>query len=226
LAVPYGDPARSILLEIGLRKADVVVMSTHGRAGLSRLVLGSVASIVLQSSSVPLLVIPGKVSRDTLGARPPHVIVALDGSALARAVIPDAIAFIGNTEGKITLVRALTSIEADQIGSVTNDKSAPDKDLILQDELTWVMQSMPDERIDVGVRVAQGEPVSVLTTAARELGASVIAIATHGRTGAARLLMGSVAEHLIQNALVPILIRRPVELAASDRHGLPELPVF
>jgi nucleotide-binding universal stress UspA family protein len=57
-AVPYGDPADGILTEIDLHAADLVVMSTHGRSGLSRLLGGSVAQAVLGRSPVPILLVP------------------------------------------------------------------------------------------------------------------------------------------------------------------------
>ena len=58
IAVPYGAAAKGILTEIDLRTTDLVVLSTHGRSGLSRLIDGSVAQAVLASSAVPVLLVP------------------------------------------------------------------------------------------------------------------------------------------------------------------------
>jgi nucleotide-binding universal stress UspA family protein len=61
-AVWYGPPAAAIVEAAGYRKADLIVMSSHGRTGLGRLVLGSVAESVLRSTAVPILLIrPGSV---------------------------------------------------------------------------------------------------------------------------------------------------------------------
>jgi nucleotide-binding universal stress UspA family protein len=57
-AVPYGAASEGILTEIDLRSADLVVMSTHGRSGLSRLIGGSVAQAVLARSTVPVMLVP------------------------------------------------------------------------------------------------------------------------------------------------------------------------
>ena len=57
VAVPYGDAAESILVEIGLRSADLVVMCTHGRSGLGRWIYGSVAEQVLHRSPVPVVLV-------------------------------------------------------------------------------------------------------------------------------------------------------------------------
>lgn len=59
-AVPYGRAADGILTEIELRKADLVVMSSHGRSGLARLIAGSVTQAVISRSPVPVMVVPSK----------------------------------------------------------------------------------------------------------------------------------------------------------------------
>jgi len=62
MSVWYGPPAEAIVEAARFRRADLIVMSSHGRSGLGRLVLGSVAETVLRASSVPILLIrPGTV---------------------------------------------------------------------------------------------------------------------------------------------------------------------
>lgn len=58
MAVPYGDPVEGILTEIELRAAGLVVMSTHGRAGLSRLMAGSVAQALVARATIPVVLVP------------------------------------------------------------------------------------------------------------------------------------------------------------------------
>lgn len=65
-SVWYGQPAQAIVEAARYRKADLIVMSSHGRSGLGRLVLGSVAERVLRSTAVPILLIrPGAAPLDT-----------------------------------------------------------------------------------------------------------------------------------------------------------------
>jgi nucleotide-binding universal stress UspA family protein len=60
-SVWYGPPAEAIVEAARFRGADLIVMSSHGRSGLGRLVLGSVAETVLRASTVPILLIrPGQ----------------------------------------------------------------------------------------------------------------------------------------------------------------------
>jgi nucleotide-binding universal stress UspA family protein len=66
ISVWYGPPVEAIVEAARFRKADLIVMSSHGRSGLGRLVLGSIAESVLRSTSVPILLIrPGNAPLDT-----------------------------------------------------------------------------------------------------------------------------------------------------------------
>jgi nucleotide-binding universal stress UspA family protein len=70
-SVWYGTAAEAIVEAARFRKADLIVMSSHGRSGLGRLVLGSVAESVLRATRVPILLIrPGDAPVDTPFAPP------------------------------------------------------------------------------------------------------------------------------------------------------------
>ncbi len=53
----YGPPASAIVEAAGIAKADLIVMTTHGRSGIGRLILGSVAEAVLRGTSTPILLL-------------------------------------------------------------------------------------------------------------------------------------------------------------------------
>jgi nucleotide-binding universal stress UspA family protein len=64
-SVWYGPAAEAIVEAAHFRKADLIVMSSHGRSGLGRLVLGSIAETVLRATHVPILLIrPGEAPLD------------------------------------------------------------------------------------------------------------------------------------------------------------------
>jgi nucleotide-binding universal stress UspA family protein len=69
----YGSPAAAIVEAARLRRADLIVMSTHGRSGLGRLILGSVAESVLRGTPVPILLLraPGAPVEAPAGAAKP-----------------------------------------------------------------------------------------------------------------------------------------------------------
>jgi nucleotide-binding universal stress UspA family protein len=215
LAVPYGPTASSILLEIGLRDADLVIMTTHGLDGLGSLVIGSVTASVLHDAPTAILVVPVRAPAEFRLPRELNVVVALDGSELAGTVVPDAMSLIGDAPARVTLVRAIPG----EGGDGSDEREA-------REDLAIMKSQLMTDRIGVGVRVSRGEPAAVLIDSARELQASVIAIATHGRSGLSRFLMGSVAERVIGSSPVPVLIRRP---NPAELHEVPttvELPIF
>jgi nucleotide-binding universal stress UspA family protein len=77
----------------------------------------------------------------------------------------------------------------------------------------------PDARIRVEHRLKEGDPVTEILEAAREAGADLIVMGTHGRTGLGRFLMGSVAEHVVRHATCPVVTVRtpfPVDEPASE----------
>src|SRR5262245_6093976 len=87
LELRYGMPAEEILRVAGERKADLIAISTHGRRGVVRLIAGSVAEEVLRKTDLPLL-----VTRPNIGVHEwTRIVVALDGSPLSEAVLPEAV---------------------------------------------------------------------------------------------------------------------------------------
>ena len=96
-ALRLGNPAEELLEQIMARRVELVVMSTHGRSGLARWALGSVAERVARSSPVPVLLIPDAAPArlETTGAQGTlslsHILVPLDGSVAAEAALPPAI---------------------------------------------------------------------------------------------------------------------------------------
>lgn len=77
--------------------------------------------------------------------------------------------------------------------------------------LDRVRPSDPDLDIVIERRVEQGEPATLILTVAEECEADMIVLATHGRTGLRRLLLGSVAEHVLREAPCPVVtLRKPV----------------
>jgi nucleotide-binding universal stress UspA family protein len=86
-----GDPAGLIVDEARARPASLIVMSTHGRSGVGELVYGSVAGEVIRQAESPVLVIPPGCERPWSVERHGRVLVALDGSALSEAILPEAL---------------------------------------------------------------------------------------------------------------------------------------
>ena len=197
--VRSGDPAAQILRDITESSTDLVVMSTHGHSGGMRVLYGSVAEDLLRKSNIPMILIPPWCSTSWPESERLAVMVALDGSELAEQALPAAISMCEALSAVLHLVEVV-----DPTHFINGESSREGADAYLRSAI----QKMAYAR-DVRIDVRRGAPADQITAAAREAGAHVIAMATHGRTGLARLLMGSVANATLRLAQVPLLLVRP-----------------
>jgi len=179
----------------------LLAMATHGRRGLDRLRLGSVAESVLRRTDVPLLI----ARPDTAGARGQAILVALDGSPLGEEILPD-VARLAKATGRPVDV-ASVSLPAVTAGGVGEFPMYFPKD-DPEPYLKGVCGRLGGDGIQAKPVALSGRAASALVTYAAESGAGFVALTTHGRTGLRRVLMGSIAEEVLRNAPCPVLVRR------------------
>ncbi len=178
------------------QKADLIVVGTHRKAGFKR--LSSVSAVILHDATQSVLCVP--LSADTaLEDVPPIkiVVAATDRSAFGNRAIPYAYALI-HGRGEVHIVHV-----------VEDEDTEHDQDMV--DEL---LELAPPSQMSVTTRahVIHGDqPAQTIAEVAARLGADVVCIASHGRSGISRALFGSVAEKLMQACHRPVLVLRPVE---------------
>jgi nucleotide-binding universal stress UspA family protein len=217
--VPYGRPAVQILDQVRHLEADGVVMATHGRTGLARLLYGSVAETVLAESGVPVLLVharPGQPAEPAFDPMAGRLVVPLDGSMFAEAAVELAFDFLGPA-GELVLVSVIQApdhILQDERGRVLAylDQEAEDRTREARTYLEDVARRLrqKDSDIHVSVDVRMGEPDTGILEAATERFADLIIMATHGRTGLSRMTVGSVAGNVLRKGGTPLLLVRPV----------------
>jgi nucleotide-binding universal stress UspA family protein len=214
--VCYGPAASSVVEEARLGQADLIVLSTHGRGGLGRWIYGSVADQVLRRAETPVLVVPPAASADWSAPGEAPVLVPVDGSDLAEEALGPAAALAAALDGSLLLVRV---IEPSYVGYVYGQgyPVAPKLDVAemlkaAEADLGALARRLRAEGHRVATRAEVGPPAQTIARIAAEVGASAIALATHGRGGLARLVMGSVATGLLQRADVPVLLVRPASV--------------
>jgi nucleotide-binding universal stress UspA family protein len=219
-----GAIAPAIRQETGETKADLVVMTTHGRGPLARFWLGSVADALVRELSVPLLLVRPALGKADWSREPPlkHLLVPLDGSPLAESILDPAFEF-GNMFGvDYTLLRAVEPVVPTS-GSL-EAAFGPGVEALLQGQqkleakfraeaeqyLDGVAQRLRTRPATVQTRVVvEQHPVTAILQDAATPNVDVIALATHGRRGVSRLLLGSVADKVIRGSHVPVLVYRP-----------------
>jgi nucleotide-binding universal stress UspA family protein len=208
--------------------ADLIVMTSHGRTGLSRAWLGSVADGVLRHSSLPVLMLrPIETRADRLAAHRlfEHVLVPLDGSTLAVEILSAATALARTCNARTTLLRVVEPVPVVSLDSSVpysfqpsvHDRAATDA-LVEEakrqlDELArWLAvpgSATVDAHVVLADHVAQG-----IIDYARAHHVDAIAMSTHGR-GASRFLLGSVADKVLRASGLPLLLHRPIAVSKS-----------
>ena len=200
--VRAGDPGSVIAEVLEQHQVDLLVMSTHGRSGVERMLFGSVAEQVLHVARVPILLIPPECAVDWTDQEHLRILVALDGSPRSEAVLPAA----GTIARSLNAELHLLSVVGPRLRSADRKK--------LEQYLHRVASGLlANDR--VRSHVAEGAAVSAITAYAREHQIDLIAMSTHGHRGLARLVMGSVTAATLLQANVPVLVVRPTRLERS-----------
>lgn len=186
---------------------DLVVMGTHGRRGVRRMLLGSVAEEVLRTVPCPVLTVRPGEGRET-PHRPERILVPVDfsehadlalekGAELARRsgarldilhVIPE-LSYPDPYFADAAAIRAMTRAAQEQVPEALQEK---------------VSASVGDGGLEVQTHMEVGSPASTIVDVSEELESDMIVISSHGRTGLKRIFLGSVAEGVVRRATCPV----------------------
>lgn len=216
IAAPYGRAADQILLAVDQFRADGVVMATHGRTGLNHLLHGSVAEDVLASSHVAVFLVhaqPGQATVPHFAPDDARLLVPLDFSTNDSAALLAAVALLGS-RGEIVLVNVVAPaehVERNEAGHVVAylDQQDEAHTASARDHLEHVADDLSARSIRVVLDVRVDEPASGIAAAARDRSADLIVMATHGRTGIGRAVVGSVAGAVLRSVTAPVLLVHP-----------------
>jgi nucleotide-binding universal stress UspA family protein len=215
LTTAFDEPADAIVR--ASQDADLVVMGTHGRDDAQRALIGSVADRVVRHTPSATLLVRGG---DTPTSPPPigRLVVPLDGSRLAETALPAAVDLASDLGVPIHLVRVIDSdpvrdtirgglmaAEALKANRTQTEQTAA---AYLAHEALELMNR--DERATWEVRI--GNPAQEIFAALKP--GDLLVMTTHARGGITRWLLGSIANQLVRDSPVPVLLVRP-----DQRHG-------
>jgi nucleotide-binding universal stress UspA family protein len=209
--VYYDAPVHAILDAATRRRADLIVMSTHGRGGLSRMLYGSVADQILRHATIPILLVPSMVEHAWPSDGPLSLLVPLDGSELATEALPAADLLAEAFGAQLTLLRVVQPVPYPLYGEgyvyvpYDEDAEVAEARRYLDDRATGL--SGGGARVET--RVAVGEPAIVIGEVARQRDVDVVVMATHGHGGLSRVILGSVATATLRHTTAPLLLVRP-----------------
>jgi nucleotide-binding universal stress UspA family protein len=211
VAVVNGLDAEGILQRVQDGKADLIVMTTHGRGPLSRFFLGSVTDEMIRRAAIPVLLIHPQESAPSITPEPllEHVLVPLDGSPLAERVLGPALDFVRLWEGRCTLLRVVESHNGTASRPVRSQQPEEDE-AEARAYLEKIAERLRDEGVSVQTRVVVAPYAApVILEEAQAQRCDFIALATHGRGGLRRMLLGSIADKVIRGSSLPVLVYRP-----------------
>ncbi|MGH7301940.1 MAG: universal stress protein [Candidatus Rokuibacteriota bacterium] len=150
-----------------------------------------------------------------------QVLVPLDGSRLAEGIIPFILQIAGPLDLEVALVRVVQPIAPQAIEGTRHFtvEDVPARMVEAREYLVPIATQVRERGVRVTTDARHGEPVTEIVAAARETGADIIAMTTHGRSGFSRLLFGSVAEAVLRQAEIPVLMTRLTERQVRAAEG-------
>jgi len=241
--VRRGAPAAEIIVAAAELQADLVVMTTHARSGLTRAFLGSVAQHVVAASPVPVLLLPpGGHPMTRLGV----VLVPVDGSLGGALALASAVPLARSTGARVVLLDVVVPFVAYM---TTNASGFGDGSLYFDEN--WDAEALEAANRYVsglaarlqhtGIQ-AEGKAITgqalhpsmavaeAIIKTADEVDADLIVMSTHALTGPARALLGSVADAVVRNAHRAVLLPRrgapgdSIEAHGADRDTVDAMP--
>ena len=190
----FASTAEHIVLESEKDPDTLIVMSTHGRSGVGRWVMGSVTGKALHAVKTPLIIIRTEDNDAVLDGAMCHIIVPLDGSPLAEKILPHAVALAKAMEAKLRLVR------------VTSDENVDAYERHAMERLAERIRGQGVYSVE-GV-VLHGDPATAIVDLTHEYPDALVAMTTHGRSAMSRWLMSMVANRVVRHAAGPVMVLR------------------
>lgn len=206
-ALAYGATASSVIAEYCVEQAiDLVIMASRRRGVVARLLDKSSAVDVVRHAPCSVLVVPDG-SLEKVIAIPPQMLVAVDDSEESSSAMGVAEALRRSLEGDLFLVHVESAPRVGEAASLAAVSSGDDGMRALLED------AMESGRVEAELLIRRGAPAATILQVVDELDTDLLVMGSHGRQGLQRLLLGSVAEHVIVRSPVPVLVVRSVRTA-------------
>jgi nucleotide-binding universal stress UspA family protein len=204
----------AIIGKAGVDGGTLIAMATHGRSGMDRFLLGSVAEKVLRGSANSLVLVRAKEEAKTSGEAPfKSIIVPLDGSELAESVIPLAATMANKLDLEVVLFRAYhmpyNAYTGDEGYMVNYDElidSVRDEAKVYLDKQVAEVKKLGVARVSALSK--EGSASDEIISLGHKTPEGLVAMCSHGRSGIGRWVLGSVTENVVRHSDAPVLVVR------------------
>jgi nucleotide-binding universal stress UspA family protein len=197
--------------------ADLIVMTTHGRSGISRLFMGSTAMGVLHATNLPIVLIhPQEQHFDYASeANLTNILVTLDGTTGAEAILESVSEFAKVARATLTLLRVVAPVYYPSPGIFSPhayyppeliDQEINERELEVKQYLAKIQGELTQKGISSRIAVEIGLTTENILNYIAHNKPQMIAMATHARNYLGRLVLGSVADELIRKTNLPVLL--------------------
>jgi nucleotide-binding universal stress UspA family protein len=226
-----GPPPEMLARYVRDTAPALVVMTTHGRGGVSRMWLGSVTEGLVRRVTVPVLAVrppadaEGRVATSSAQREIRRVLVAVDGSPESEAAIAPTAALLGTSGVEYTLLRVVPPLHP-VVRAVATDWEYS-RDLGQEQRVArHYLQDLVAHRLPAALRAdvltrCDVPPAVAIAAVAAEIGADVVALATHGRGPVGRFVYGSVADKVLRTAPAAVLLHHTPRAAPQPETVAP-----
>jgi nucleotide-binding universal stress UspA family protein len=209
-----GSPVGVILDVAEEQRATMIALATHGASGLKRLLFGSVAEALIRRSPLPVLLVRPFWSYElTSPVRPEQtpirkLLMPVDGSERSLDALPGVVELAELFDTQVVLLRVLEE------GKRRPPEEVPEK---AEEQLRSMAKAIERKGVETQSLIVKGDPAGQILKAVGAHEIDMIAMATHGRRGLARVTLGSVTEKVLRSAPVPILVTRSLAPAKEKK---------
>jgi nucleotide-binding universal stress UspA family protein len=213
--VEKGKAEQVIIETAAADKGTLITMATHGRSGINRWLLGSIAEKVLRAATNPLLLVRAtdEAKADRV-ATLKSIVVPLDGSELAESVFPTVVELAKTLKLEVVLFRAY-SIPYSAYSSAEGYYAVDYEELLkaMREEAVDYLEKKTEAVKKLGIDkvscvAKEGFAADEIISLSRKSPDNLIAMCTHGRSGVKRWVLGSVTETVVRHSADPVLVIR------------------
>ncbi len=181
-------------------EVDLICMGSHGRTGLDRMLLGSVAERTIRAAPMPVLTVKGEPLADPVSS----MLVPTDGSDGARVAGEHAFAFAAAVDASVRVVHVIDVAALG--GEFDTGQIYREFERMGERAITELRTAATEAGLeDVNSALLTGRPARAIVEDADEQDVDLIVLGTRGASGLDRYLLGSVAEKVVRSSTVPVL---------------------
>jgi nucleotide-binding universal stress UspA family protein len=205
-----GQPHVVIIKTADAEEADLIVIGRRGHGTVKHILIGSVSSKVIQYSQVPILVVPEEAKTET-GHKTLFVPVDFSSDSLKALRLARQIA--KDLKAKIVLFNCVRTVY----------ENVQERLADAQKKLNLFVEKIKQEGLEASAVVAHGDLLERFVEESDKAQASLIVMSSHGRTGARKLWLGSIAEAILKKTSRPVLVI-PLRISSSGTFKRPSRP--